>query len=112
VDHAAVAEAAVVGVPHEIKGTAIVAFVTLREDREASGALAAEIREHVVRRIGSLARPEEVLFSADLPKTRSGKIMRRLLRDIATGKALGDTTTLADPAVVEALKKKYEDKEG
>jgi acetyl-CoA synthetase len=59
-----------------------------------------------------LARPEEVLFSADLPKTRSGKIMRRLLRDIAQGKALGDTTTLADPAVVEALKKKYEDKEG
>ncbi|HJQ98459.1 MAG TPA: acetate--CoA ligase, partial [Candidatus Polarisedimenticolaceae bacterium] len=112
VDHAAVAEAAVVGVPHELKGTAIVAFVTLREGREPSLALAAEIREHVVRKIGALARPEEVLFSADLPKTRSGKIMRRLLRDIATGKALGDTTTLADPAVVEALKKKYEDKEG
>jgi acetyl-CoA synthetase len=112
VDHAAVAEAAVVGIPHDLKGTAIVAFVTLREDREASRALAAEIREHVVRRIGALARPEEVLFSADLPKTRSGKIMRRLLRDIASGKALGDTTTLADPAVVEALKKKYEDKEG
>ena len=112
VDHAAVAEAAVVGIPHELKGTAIVAFVTLREDREASLALAAEIREHVVRKIGSLARPESVLFSVDLPKTRSGKIMRRLLRDIATGKALGDTTTLADPAVVDALKKKYEDQEG
>ena len=112
VDHAAVAEAAVVGVPHDMKGTAIVSFVTLREDREATPALAAEIREHVVRKIGALARPESVLFSADLPKTRSGKIMRRLLRDIATGKALGDTTTLADPAVVEALKKKYEDKEG
>ena len=112
VDHAAVTEAAVVGIPHELKGTAIVAFVTLREDREPSLSLAAEIREHVVRKIGALARPEEVLFSADLPKTRSGKIMRRLLRDIATGKALGDTTTLADPAVVEALKKKYEDKEG
>jgi acetyl-CoA synthetase len=112
VDHAAVAEAAVVGIPHDLKGTAIVAFVTLREDRDASPALAAEVREHVVRRIGALARPEQVLFSADLPKTRSGKIMRRLLRDIATGKALGDTTTLADPAVVEALKKKYEDKEG
>jgi acetyl-CoA synthetase len=112
VDHVAVAEAAVVGIPHELKGTAIVAFVTLREGREPSLALAAEIREHVVRKIGALARPEEVLFSADLPKTRSGKIMRRLLRDIASGKALGDTTTLADPAVVEALKKKYEDKEG
>jgi acetyl-CoA synthetase len=112
VDHAAVAEAAVVGIPHELKGTAIVAFVTLREGRDPSLALAAEIREHVVRKIGALARPEEVLFSADLPKTRSGKIMRRLLRDIASGKALGDTTTLADPAVVEALKKKYEDKEG
>ena len=63
-------------------------------------------------RIGALARPEEILFSADLPKTRSGKIMRRLLRDIAEGKTLGDTTTLADPSVIEALKKKYEDKEG
>ena len=112
VDHAAVAEAAVVGVPHDLKGTAIVAFVTLREDREPTPALAAEVREHVVRKIGALARPESVLFSADLPKTRSGKIMRRLLRDIATGKALGDTTTLADPAVVDALKKKYEDKDG
>jgi acetyl-CoA synthetase len=112
VDHRAVAEAAVVGVPHELKGTAIVAFVSLREGREPGLALAAELKEHVTMKIGSLARPEEVLFSADLPKTRSGKIMRRLLRDIAQGKALGDTSTLADPAVVEALKKKYEDKEG
>jgi acetyl-CoA synthetase len=112
VDHRAVAEAAVVGVPHELKGTAIVAFVSLREGREPGLALAAELKEHVAAKIGSLARPEEVLFSADLPKTRSGKIMRRLLRDIAEGKTLGDTTTLADPAVVEALKKKYEDKEG
>jgi acetyl-CoA synthetase len=112
VDHPAVAEAAVVGVPHELKGTAIVAFVTLREGHATSRGLASEVREHVVTKIGALARPEDVLFSADLPKTRSGKIMRRLLRDIATGKALGDTTTLADPAVVEALKKQYEDKEG
>ena len=112
VDHPAVAEAAVVGVPHELKGTAIVAFVTLREGHPSGRALAAELREHVAIKIGSLARPEQVLFSADLPKTRSGKIMRRLLRDIAEGKALGDTTTLADPAVVEALKKKYENKEG
>jgi acetyl-CoA synthetase len=112
VDHRAVAEAAVVGVPHELKGTGIVAFVSLRDGREPGAALAAELKEHVATKIGSLARPEQVLFSADLPKTRSGKIMRRLLRDIAEGKALGDTTTLADPAVVEALKKKYEDKEG
>jgi acetyl-CoA synthetase len=111
VDHHAVAEAAVVGVPHEMKGTGIVAFVTLREGNRPGRDLATVLREHVVTKIGSLARPEDVLFSADLPKTRSGKIMRRLLRDIAEGKALGDTTTLADPAVIEALKKKYEDKE-
>jgi acetyl-CoA synthetase len=112
VDHRAVAEAAVVGVPHELKGTAIVAFVSLRDGCEPGVALASELKEHVAAKIGALARPEQVLFSADLPKTRSGKIMRRLLRDIAEGKALGDTTTLADPSVVEALKKKYEDKEG
>jgi acetyl-CoA synthetase len=111
VDHPGVAEAAVVGVPHELKGTAIVAFVSVREGREPGRAFAAELKEHVVKKIGSLARPEEILFSADLPKTRSGKIMRRLLRDIAAGKTLGDTTTLADPAVVEALKRQYEDKE-
>jgi acetyl-CoA synthetase len=112
VDHASVAEAAVVGVPHELKGTAIVAFVTLKEGRHSGLELASELKEHVVRRIGSIARPEEILFSHDLPKTRSGKIMRRLLRDIATGKAVGDTTTLADPAVVDALKRQYEETEG
>jgi acetyl-CoA synthetase len=112
VDHRAVAEAAVVGVPHELKGTAIVAFVSVRDGSEPGLSLAAELKEHVATKIGALARPEQVLFSADLPKTRSGKIMRRLLRDIAEGKTLGDTTTLADPAVVEALKKQYEDKEG
>jgi acetyl-CoA synthetase len=109
VDHASVAEAAVVGVPHDLKGTAIVAFVTLREGKEARLELGGELKEHVVTKIGAIARPEEIVFSADLPKTRSGKIMRRLLRDIAEGKVLGDTTTLADPAVVEALKKKYEE---
>jgi acetyl-CoA synthetase len=109
VDHEAVAEAAVIGVPHEIKGTAIVAFATLREGRQAG---AQDLKDHVVKKIGAIARPEEVLFAADLPKTRSGKIMRRLLRDIASGKALGDTTTLADPAVVQALKEKYEAEEG
>jgi acetyl-CoA synthetase len=108
VDHPAVAEAAVIGVPHEIKGTAIVAFVSLRDGHSAGLQLAQEVREHVVTKIGAIARPEEVLFAADLPKTRSGKIMRRLLRDIAEGRTLGDTTTLADPAVVQSLKEKYE----
>ena len=70
-----------------------------------------ELREHVARKIGALARPDDILFSADLPKTRSGKIMRRLLRDIAEGRALGDTTTLADPAVVASLKDQYEAQE-
>jgi len=109
VDHPAVAEAAVIGVPHEIKGTAVVAFVSLRDGRPMTPELAREVQAHVVTKIGALARPEEILFAADLPKTRSGKIMRRLLRDIAEGKALGDTTTLADPAVVRALKAKYDE---
>jgi acetyl-CoA synthetase len=109
VDHEAVAEAAVVGIPHDIKGTAIAAFVTVRETHRASVELEVELKEHVAKKIGAIARPQEVLFAADLPKTRSGKIMRRLLRDIAEGKALGDTTTLADPAVVERLKQQYEE---
>lgn len=114
VDHPAVAESAVVGKPHEIKGQAIVAFVTLKEHAKSKSSpeLVKELKEHVVKKIGALARPEEILFSADLPKTRSGKIMRRLLRDIAEGKALGDTTTLADPSVVEHLKQQYEEVEG
>jgi acetyl-CoA synthetase len=112
VDHPRVAEAAVVGRPHEIKGQAVAAFVTLKEGQKASPSLADELKEHVVRKIGAIARPDQILFAADLPKTRSGKIMRRLLRDIAEGKALGDTTTLADPAVVARLKSEYEEKEG
>jgi acetyl-CoA synthetase len=111
VDHAKVAEAAVVGRPHEIKGQAVAAFVTLKEGSKPSEALADELKEHVVRKIGAIARPDQILFAADLPKTRSGKIMRRLLRDIAEGKALGDTTTLADPGVVAKLKTEYEEKE-
>ena len=111
VDHPKVAEAAVVGKPHEIKGQAVAAFVTVKEGVKASPALADELKEHVVRKIGAIARPDQILFAADLPKTRSGKIMRRLLRDIAEGKALGDTTTLADPAVVAKLKTEYEEKE-
>jgi acetyl-CoA synthetase len=111
VEHAAVAEAAVVGRSHELKGQAIAAFVTLRTGSHPSPALRDELREFVAQKIGALARPDDVLFSADLPKTRSGKIMRRLLRDIAEGRALGDTTTLADPNVVATLKDQYEELE-
>jgi acetyl-CoA synthetase len=112
VDHPQVAEAAVVGKPHDIKGQAVAAFVTVKEGVKATPDFAAELKEHVVKKIGAIARPDQILFAADLPKTRSGKIMRRLLRDIAEGKALGDTTTLADPTVVARLKSEYEEKEG
>jgi acetyl-CoA synthetase len=111
VDHPLVAEAAVVGKPHDIKGQAVAAFVTVKEGVQSTPALAEQLKEHVVHKIGAIAKPDQILFAADLPKTRSGKIMRRLLRDIAEGKALGDTTTLADPAVVARLKTEYEEKE-
>jgi acetyl-CoA synthetase len=112
VDHPAVAEAAVVGVTDELKGTAIAAFCILRESSKAEGKdLNAELRNHVGKKIGAIARPDKLFFVADLPKTRSGKIMRRLLRDLAEGRVLGDTTTLADSNVVAALKKKYEDRD-
>jgi acetyl-CoA synthetase len=109
VDHPRVAEAAVVGRSHELKGQAISAFVTLKEGGTSGEVLIDELKEHVVKKIGSIARPDDIIFTADLPKTRSGKIMRRLLRDIAEGKALGDTTTLADPSVVARLKEQYQD---
>jgi acetyl-CoA synthetase len=113
VEHPAVAEAAVVGRTHDIKGQAIAAFVTLRDSAGSDGhELREELRDFVAHKIGAIARPDDILFSADLPKTRSGKIMRRLLRDIAEGRALGDTTTLADPAVVAKLKEQYESVEG
>ena len=112
VDHPAVAEAAVVGKHHDLKGQAIAAFVTLKSGFAAKDELKDELKAHVAKKIGALARPDDILFSADLPKTRSGKIMRRLLRDIAEGRALGDTTTLADPTVVAKLKDEYEEKEG
>ncbi|HUP88657.1 MAG TPA: acetate--CoA ligase, partial [Longimicrobiales bacterium] len=112
VDHQSVAEAAVVGRADELKGQAIAAFVLLKDGISATDALKDELKKHVATKIGAIARPDDILFAADLPKTRSGKIMRRLLRDIAEGRALGDTTTLADPAVVAALKNEYEDKEG
>jgi acetyl-CoA synthetase len=112
VDHPSVAEAAVIGRTHEIKGQAIAAFVTIKAGRSSTEELKKEIKEHVARKIGALARPDDVIYAAELPKTRSGKIMRRLLRDVAEGRALGDTTTLADANVVADLKRKYEDKEG
>jgi acetyl-CoA synthetase len=111
VDHPYVAESAVVGKNHDIKGQAIAAFVTLKDGRSTSPELMAELREHVGRKIGAIAKPEMVVFAADLPKTRSGKIMRRLLRDIAEGRAVGDTTTLADPAVVARLQAMHEEEE-
>jgi acetyl-CoA synthetase len=109
VEHPAVAEAAVIGKKHDIKGQSPVAFVTVRESFGASPLLADELKAFVGRKLGAVCRPDEILFTADLPKTRSGKIMRRLLRDIAEGRLLGDTTTLADPSVVASLKDKYAD---
>ncbi len=109
VEHEAVAESAVIGVKHELKGQGMVAFINLRDGYDASRELEEELREWVGKKIGKFAMPERVIFSGDLPKTRSGKIMRRLLRDIAEGNVLGNVTTLADPAVVEALKEKYDE---
>ncbi|MCH7904469.1 MAG: acetate--CoA ligase [Armatimonadetes bacterium] len=109
VDHPAVAESAVIGRADEIKGQAIAAFVIVRSGFEPSDELAAELKKHVGKKIGPIARPDDIIFTADVPKTRSGKIMRRLLRDVAEGRALGDTTTLADPAVVASLKRKYDE---
>ncbi len=103
VDHPAVAEAAVVGATDELTGQAIVGYVILRGTHEASDALGNEIREHVGLKLGKIARPKTVIIVPDLPKTRSGKIMRRLLRDVADGRVLGDTTTLADPGVVAEI---------
>jgi acetyl-CoA synthetase len=108
VDHPDVAEAAVVGKTHDIKGQAIAAFVTLKDGVRGTPEVANTLKEHVVKKIGAIARPDDIIFTADLPKTRSGKIMRRLLRDIAEGKMLGDTTTLADPAAVARLKNQVE----
>ena len=111
VDNPKVAEAACIGKSHEIKGQAIVGFVTLKNQVAGSDEVVAELKQHVAAKIGAMARPDDIYFAAELPKTRSGKIMRRLLRDVAEGRALGDTTTLADPAAVESLKEQYEDDE-
>ncbi len=104
VDHRSVAEAAVVGKNDPISGQAIFAFVTLKSGQEPSDALSVQLREHVAYVIGPIARPKFLMFAPDLPKTRSGKIMRRLLRDIAEGRALGDVTTLADATVVDTIR--------
>ena len=104
VSHPTVAEAAVIGREDPITGQSIFAFVTLRGGNNGDESLSKELREHVVTKIGSIARPKTIMFTPELPKTRSGKIMRRLLRDIANGQALGDTTTLADATVVESIR--------
>ena len=106
VDHPTCAEAAVVGSKDETTGQAIIAFVTLKSGNEPSPEHGEELRAHVAKKIGAIARPKTVIFTDDLPKTRSGKIMRRLLRDVAEGRDLGDTTTLADASVVEEIKRR------
>jgi acetyl-CoA synthetase len=106
VDHKKVAEAAVCGRADERTGQAIVAYVTLKGGEEGSVEMLEELRNHVGKKIGPIAKPANIVFTPELPKTRSGKIMRRLLRDVAEERALGDTTTLADPAVVEELKER------
>jgi len=104
VDNQKVAEAAVVSRPHDLKGEGIVAFVTLKSGYEGDEAMLAELREHVSKVIGPIARPDNIIFTTDLPKTRSGKIMRRLLRDVARGNVLGDVTTLANAEIVEQIR--------
>jgi acetyl-CoA synthetase len=103
VDDDKVAEAAVVSRPDDVVGEAIVAFVTLKSGYEGDDAMAKELREHVAEKIGKIARPHGIIFTNDLPKTRSGKIMRRLLRDVAQGRELGDVTTLANAEVVDQI---------
>ncbi len=109
VEHSSVAESAVIGVAHELKGQALVAFVSLRDGVTGNDGLDKELKDWVAKKIGKFAIPERIVFSADLPKTRSGKIMRRLLRDVAEGRALGNVTTLADASVVENLKARYDE---
>jgi len=105
VGHPAVTEAAVIAASDDLTGQAVVAYVTVGADAAPGPALEAELREHVATHIGKLARPKRLVWADDLPKTRSGKIMRRLLRDIAEGRELGDVTTLRDPAVITQLQR-------
>ena len=111
VSHERVAEAAVIGQQDEDTGQAITAFVTLSGTGDGSDELVGDIREHVAKRIGKLARPKRIIWADDLPKTRSGKIMRRLLRDIAEGRELGDVTTLRDPDVMSQLEGKIKERQ-
>jgi len=110
VSHEKVAEAAIVGRPHDVKGEAVAAFVVLNTDipkGDARASLIAELREHVSQEIGPIAKPDDIRFGSNLPKTRSGKIMRRLLRSIAKGeKITQDTSTLEDPSILEQFQKK------
>lgn len=112
VDHPGVAEAAVIGKTHELKGQAICAFVVIKSTYLVDDRTVNDLKTHVAHKIGPVARPDDIIITSELPKTRSGKIMRRLLRDVAEGRELGDTTTLNDPTVVAALKQKYESSEG
>ena len=111
VSHPSVAEAAVIGISHEIKGQALAAFVTPRTGAAPDDALKETLKKHIASTIGPIAQPDAIYFTAELPKTRSAKIMRRLLRDIAEGRVLGDTTTLTDPAVVADIRDRYADRE-
>jgi acetyl-CoA synthetase len=111
VSYAKVAECAVIGQSDDDTGQSICAFVTLEGDLDGTDEIAAEIREHVAQRISKIARPKRIIWTGDLPKTRSGKIMRRLLRDIAEGRELGDVTTLRDPAIMEQLEEKVKERQ-
>jgi acetyl-CoA synthetase len=106
VDHPRVAEAAVCGRNDSQTGQAIVAYVTLKGGEDGSVEMLEELRNHVARKIGPIAKPANIVFTPELPKTRSGKIMRRLLRDVAENRELGDTTTLAEPTVVQEIKQR------
>jgi acetyl-CoA synthetase len=111
VEHKKVAESAVIGIKHDLKGQAMVAFVSLKDGVAGTEDLNKELRDWIAVKIGKFAVPERIVFTTDLPKTRSGKIMRRLLRDVAEGRALGNVTTLADPSVVSKLKTQYTDED-
>ena len=106
VDHPSVAEAAVVGAADPTTGQAIIAYVTLKSDFTPDESHGSALREHVAQKIGRFGRPKTIIFTPDLPKTRSGKIMRRLLKDVAEGRDLGDTTTLADASVVAEIQRR------
>jgi hypothetical protein len=110
VAHPKVAEAAVIGMSHEIKGQALAAFVTLKEGNVGDGAMVEELRGHVADKIGAIAKPDRILFTAELPKTRSGKIMRRLLRDIAEAECSVTPPPWLDSTVVQSLKERYEER--